>query len=219
MGALIALGCTRSGDVVVVIDSSMRADSLEVVAVSANPGAAAGSGDHVPGATSDSVSRLRLLDDSAATLDARFRELRGAVGGEVAAIDTMDRRTRAYATRYDAIMRRTRDAERLRALRDSVRRRADALRTRLGARAIPIGAAPASRSTTADADGDGDRRIERRPIRGETLTLSLAPGAWWIGIARIGTEPARYDSVTVRKGTTDTLDLRRHRLQPHPDGR
>jgi hypothetical protein len=149
--------------------------------------------------------RLRVLDDSSASLDARFRELRDTLSTEVASIDTMDRRTRAYTSRYDAIVRRTKEAEQLRAARDSIRARAELLRARLGPRAAvaPGGAAAENAAGTA-----GEQEVERRQAHGASLTLPLSPGDWWIGIARTGADPVRYDSVTIRKGATDTVDLR-----------
>jgi hypothetical protein len=203
MGALIALGCARSGDVVVVIDSTMRGESVEVVALPADPLQQA-SANAAP--ARDSLARLRRLDDSAMALDARFRALRDTLSGEVRALDSTDRRTRRYAVRYAEIRRRTLGAEALRSDRDSVRRRADMLRSRLGARAATAAATPSAEDDAASASGGG-RRAERRPIRDGALTLSLAPGRWWIGAARSGAQPTHYDSVTVRHAATDTVYL------------
>ena len=216
MGALITLGCTRSGDVVVMIDSTMPADSVEVVALAAERHRVS-SDDRTAAPPGDSVARLRALDDSAASLEMRFRDLRAALTSDVADIDTMDRRSQEYATRYDAIVRRTRDAEQVRTDRDSTRARAERLRARLGPRAEPAGGTPATR--VASADTRDEPRSERRRVRGRSVTLSLAPGNWWIGVARAGGTPLRYDSVTVRQGTTDTLDLRGIRPRPVPDRR
>lgn len=194
----------------------MQADSVEVVAL---PVAVrnVSSRDLAPAAPDDSLARLRAIDDSAASLETRFRDLRAAITSQVAAIDTIDRRSRAYATRYDAIVRQTRDAEEVRAKRDSLRAGAERLRARLGQRAGTVADAP----TTIDPRGDGgdESAMQRHRIRGGSVTLSLAPGAWWIGVARAGSEPVRYDSLTVRTGATDTLDLRGDSSRPRPDGR
>lgn len=215
MGALIALGCARSGDVVVVIDSTMRTESVEVVALPVDP-FQVGDARRTADAT-DSASRLRSLDDSAATLDARFRALRDALSSKVRALDTADRRTRTYAVRYAEIRRRTVAAEALRADRDSIQARADTLRTRLGARVSRAVPTPSANDNAASTSPDG-RRAERRRIHEGALTLSLAPGRWWIGAAGSGAQPTRYDSVTVRRGMTDTVHLGARGTQRLPGG-
>jgi hypothetical protein len=204
MGVLIVVGCTGSGDVVVVLDSTMGMDSVEVVALPTKPRNDAAFAARLSPATSDSVSRLQSLDDSAAALETRFRVLRDSLNAEVQALDTADRRTRSYEARYAAIRRRTLAAETLRASRDSVRTRADRLRARLGPRAGTPAESPA-RDTDQATDGRGP---ERRTLRNDTLTLSLPPGPWWIGVARHGKAPARYDSLTVERGVVDTIRLR-----------
>jgi hypothetical protein len=154
------------------------------------------------GPARDSLARLRTLDDSAEALETRFRALRDTLSGEVRALETADRRTRSYAVRYAEIRRRTLAAETLRSNRDSIRARADALRARLSARSAAPVADGDARVTSADG-----RRAERRPMQGRALTLSLAPGRWWIGAATFGAQPMRYESVTVRRGVTDTVHL------------
>jgi hypothetical protein len=108
--------------------------------------------------------------------------------------------------RYAGIRRRTLAAEALRANRDSARARADRIRERLGSRAAL--ASPSRRDNDAADPRAGPRRAARRSIDDATLTLSLAPGAWWIGIARAGQTPNRYDSVFVERGAVDTIRLR-----------
>ena len=212
MGGLIALGCARSGDVVVVIDSTMWAESVEVVAFPTDPLQLA-SANTAP--ARDSLARLRSLEDSAMTIEMRFRALRDTLSGEVRALDTADRRTRRYAVRYAEIRRRTLAAEALRSARDSVRLRAEKLRGRLGARAASAAATPSAEDGAASTSGDG-RRAERRAMGEGAVTLSLAPGRWWIGAARSGAQPTHYDSITVRRAATDTVYLGARRL---PDGR
>lgn len=205
MGVLIAVGCTRSGDVVVVLDSTMGAKSVEVVALPSDPRTNAPSAPAPSSGALDSASRLRALDDSAAALDARFRAARDSLTADVQALDTADRRTRSYAVRYAGIRRRTLAAEAVRAHRDSIRARADRLRARLGSLADTTSAASADGGPGRTADG---RSAERRSIDESSVTLSLAPGRWWIGVARTGRTPTRYDSVTVERGAVDTLRLR-----------
>ena len=218
MGALIALGCARSGDVVVMIDSTMRGESVEVVALPVDPFQLAPADARTTTDLTDSISRLRRLDQSAAAIDVRFGALRDTLSSEVRALDTPDRRTRAYAVRYAEIRRRTLAAEALRSTRDSLRAHADILRSRLGTRA-------GSAATTPSAGGDGAaisstdrRRPQRRPARQHAVTLSLAPGPWWIGVARAGAQPTHYDSVTVRRGLTDTIAMAPRGRQRLPGG-
>ncbi len=194
-----------------MFDSTTLADSLEVVAMAAEPRNATLAAPASP-AAADSMTRLRILDDSSASLDARFRELRDALSTEIASLDTMDRRARTYTSRYDAIVRRTKDAEQLRAARDSIRARAELLRARLGPRAA---AAPGAAAENPPSKS-GEQQTERRQANGASLKLSLSPGSWWIGIARAGTDPVRYDSLTIRTGATDTVDLRSSTPRPDP---
>jgi hypothetical protein len=200
--SLGGLGCARSGDVVVVIDSTLRGEALEVVAI---PLAATGEpiASTPTSRTGDSIALLRGLEDSTATLDSRFRTLRDSLASEVRALDTADRTTRAYAARYAGIRRRTVGAEGVRSTRDSLRARAAALRSALGPR-VSIAALPGSSGRAIPAD-PGGRRTARRRMEGDMVTLSLAPGRWLIGMARSGAEPASRESVTVRAGKTDTL--------------
>ena len=213
MGALVTLGCSRSGTVVVVIDTTMLAEAVEVVALPDDPSDVAAATVRTLPAPADSISRLRMLDDSAAVIDARFRSLRDAVNNDVTALDTADRRTRSYAVRYAAVRRRTAEAERLRAMRDSLRQRGEDLRARLGPRAGDSRTSPTEEARAGSRTID--RSAERRPMRDGAATLSLAAGRWWVGVARPGAEPARYDSLTVRRGETDTI---RVRASPRPGG-
>ena len=205
MFALIAAGCARSGDVVVVIDSTMRDGTVEVVALPLEPSSNASGGARRPTSALDSNARLISLRDSAATLDERFRKLRDTLRGEVRSLDSADRTTRAYAVRYADIRRRTLGAEALRSARDSVRAREEKLRLALGARA-DSSARSASATGRSPSSGDG-----RHPVRSSAssgrVTLSLAPGDWAIGLAKPGSDPTTHDAVTVRRGTTQTLHV------------
>ena len=205
MGTLIVVGCTRSGDVVVLLDSTMRTEPVEAVALAANPLLTAADDTGTP-PRADSIARLRGLDDSSAALDARFRALRDSISVDVRALDSADRRTRRYAQRYAEVRRRTVAAEALRGARDSTRLRADRLRARLGPRASAASARPAHDATAGSVDGHA---AERHAIHDGALTLTLPPGRWWIGIARSGGNPAHYDTVTVRRGAVDTVHVGR----------
>jgi len=65
------------------------------------------------------------LADSADALDRRFQELRSAINRDARALagSALDRRSAAYATRFDELRRRTLAAESLRVTRDQLRRR------------------------------------------------------------------------------------------------
>ena len=194
------LGCEHAGRIVIVLDNSEFAPGAEVVALRAD--ALDASGSNVPAATADSVARLRAIDDSVARLGERFRASRDSINREVAALDSLDRRTRTYAVRYADIRRRTLAAEHTRTARDAARERAERLRTHLAA----------SLATVRAADGEGSpSSVRRTPIAGRSFALELPPGEWMVGIAPAGGFPARYTRVTARAGGTDTLRLARPR--------
>jgi hypothetical protein len=208
--SFILFGCARSGDVVVVLDSTMRAEMVEVVAMPLeydDDGDAAR--QNLADVPPDSLERLRALEDSSATLAVRFRTLRDSLNSEVRSLENLDRRTRAYALRYAEIRRRTLAAESIRSVRDAMRSRADSLRIRLG-----VAAAPRSRPdpgstdpATRVAEGSDGRKAERRAVQDSTVVLTLAPGRWGIGAAHAGARPSRFETVTVETGSTDTLRL------------
>ncbi len=212
MVALITVGCARSGDVVILIDSTMLAEPVEVVAVPV--AASVSSRESTPRSSpaTERDPRLTSIRDSAAALDARFRALRDTLGREVGAIDTADRRTRAYAVRYAEIRRRTLAAEAVRAARDSARRREEALRVSLDS-PQPVGEPRRGTTALPETNGADGRAAVRVPAVGATVTLSLAPGEWSIGIATRGSEPRVRDAVTVRRGSTDTVRI----PPPRPD--
>jgi hypothetical protein len=203
MCSLIALGCSRSGDVVVVIDSTMRTEAVEVVAVALDAPRRASAGARPEAHARDSISLLRAEDDSVSALESRFRALRDELGSDVRALDSTDRTTRAYAERYAEIRRRTLAAEVLRTSRDSMRLRAETLRTKLGLGSTGGGKAIAAPGEPVAAEA----RIERRRVRDGMLTLSLPPGPWAVGVARPGAYPTCVDSVTIVRGATDTVRI------------
>ena len=75
------------------------------------------------------------LADSAHLLDTLFQREREALNRAVFELQEADRRTRDYARRYDALVRRIHDAERLRADRDQARARLAKFRERRAASA------------------------------------------------------------------------------------
>jgi hypothetical protein len=190
----MVLGCERAGRLVVVLDRAGDGHAVDVVAIAAAEAFAAAGAD-LPRPTADSIGRLRAIEDSAATLGGRFRASRDSINRDVAALDSLDRRTRSYAVRYADLRRRTLAAEQLRGERDAMRARADTLRARLA----PILAAALKR--------DGDDSVIRVPAAGSVATLQLAAGEWLIGIAAPGSWPRRLERATVRAGQGDTLRL------------
>ena len=207
--SLFALGCAPSGEVVVVLDSTMRAEPVEVVAVPglALPAAEAVGNSRSGGGESPHAERLRALTDSASVLASRFTHLRDSLNGEVAALERMDRRSRPYAVKYAEIRRRTLVAEHVRALRDSVRSQASALRVAAGIHAP--GSDPAAGGPGAPREPVNDSSsIVRYPVQDSTVTLSLRPGRWSIGVARPGATAASWEVVSVIRGSSDTLRLK-----------
>ncbi|HKG90531.1 MAG TPA: hypothetical protein VKA84_01495, partial [Gemmatimonadaceae bacterium] len=97
--------------------------------------AAAASPSLPPGTPPDSAARLRALLDSAAALDASFQRERAALNADAVAMAALDRRSGAYAERFDAFRVRQAAAERQREARDQLRRRAERMRARLAERA------------------------------------------------------------------------------------
>lgn len=202
---LLVLGstaCTRSGEVVVVLDTTMRGEGVEVIAFRSNDGDATRTAARA-GSPAGDRGAMTPLDDSAAMLATRFRELRDSLNAEVARLDSMDRRTRAYAVRYAEVRRRTAVAEQLRARRDSVQARAVASRA----------ARPSTSSATATAGGSALPSIDRTPglekhrVRDSVVILELAAGRWSIGVVRNGRTLGAPTSLGVVPGQRDTLRL------------
>ena len=111
-------------------------------------------------------------------------------------LDTMDRRTAAYAADYAEINARIAAAGSLRATRDSAERRAGPRR----------GIEPRAMDSAAAVAG---RQVVRAALSGGGATLALKAGEWWIaltggGDAIIG--GARR--ITVKAGGRDTLRIR-----------
>ena len=196
-GLLLTLStaaCDGSGEVMVVLDTTMRGDGVEVVAFRSDDDA---SGATPRGANTSPRARTPL-DDSAATLAEQFRAMRDSLNAEVARLDTADRRSRAYAVRYAEIRRRTIAAEQLRARRDSVQARATAA------------AAPASGSRVANASLPSLTEVaelQRHVIADSSVVLELPAGRWSIGAARGGRLVSEPTTLTVESGQSDTLRL------------
>ena len=196
-GLLLTLStaaCDGSGEVMVVLDTTMRGDGVEVVAFRSDDAANDASSRGV-----NTAPRARTpLDDSAATLAEQFRVMRDSLNAEVARLDSVDRRSRAYAVRYAEIRRRTIAAEQLRARRDSVQARA----SRGAASASGSRGAAVALPSLTDVAG-----LQRHAIADSSVVLELPPGRWSIGAARDGRLMSEPMTLTVHSGQVDTLRI------------
>jgi hypothetical protein len=200
---LSSIACDRRGEVVVVLDTTMRGTGVEVVAFRS---------DDARGESANEADRTRVqgraatpLGDSAAMLATRFREMRDSLNEEVAQLGSLDRRTRAYAVRYAEIRRRTLAAEQLRARRDSVQARAAALSASTDVSARAANAAITDDSARRSLDGLND--LQRHPVSDSTVVLELAAGRWSIGAARGGRLVGELRTLTISPERSDTLRL------------
>ncbi len=183
----------------------MRGDGVEVVAFRSDDGTRDGASGAPNGGSASSNRRAATpLDDSAAALATRFREVRDSLNAEVARLDTVDRRTRAYAVRYAEIRRRTVAAEQLRARRDSVQARAAAQRRE----SASAGAAGASSTVDSLPALDRTSDVRRGSTRDSVVVLELAPGRWSVAATRDGHQVSALTTVLVASAGNDTLRLR-----------
>lgn len=199
--AVFALACERTGEVIVVLDSTMRGEGVEVVV------AKVAEREPSPAASRNPVSpAAQALADSVRALDVRFRDLRDSLNGETALLDTADRRTRSYALRYADLRRAALGAEQVRAQRDSAR-------TRLAAQHgnpadVNVSASGAdTKGESQGAPGSGGEPAQRHAVRDSSIALSLPPGRWAIGHADAGRAPTRVVVVDVARGSRDTVRL------------
>jgi hypothetical protein len=149
---LAAAACARPAELRVIVDSTAAPGAVEVLATPFDPA----------GLIPTNPAR-----ESADSLDALFQRERRALNARSAVLDTMDRRTPAYAADHAELTARIGDAERLRAARDSAARRAGPRR----------GIAPAALDSASRAAG---RPVARAPIAAGGVTIRLQAGAWWI---------------------------------------
>ena len=193
---------------VVVLDSTMRGEGVEVVAFPRSDR----DGDASGVANSPHATRARrtptALEDSATMLAERFRAARDSLNDEVSRLEALDRRSRAYAVRYAEIRRRTLAAEQLRARRDSVNARVMDSRGEADPGSLPARSAAAdSLPVLAEIS-----ELHRRPASDSIVTLELAPGRWYIGVARDGRLISAPTERTIVSGDTDTLRITRRAL-------
>jgi hypothetical protein len=165
----------------------------------------------------DSVARYQRLADSTDQLERRFQILRDALNREARALESVDRRSRAYAERFFAFRRRELEAERIRHARDRVRSHTATLRARLAAtlqeRDRSGGEEARRRRGALDSMVADTRRARAIPMSARAMTRSLEPGVWWVGIAPRGGVPDGFQRVVLRRGARDTLRFSRELRQ------
>ena len=137
-------------------------------------------------------------------LASRFRSMRDSLNAEVARLDSLDRRTRAYAVRYAEIRRRTLAAEQLRARRDSMYARAAALSGDSNAATVARNGAGGNDPRVSLENAPG---LQRHALRDSAVVLELTAGRWSIGAARAGQLLAEPTTLTVISGESDTLRI------------
>jgi hypothetical protein len=186
-----AAGCrgTPADATVIVLDSSAGRDSLEVVALPVDPASLRSSN---PGQYS--VAPPDSEADSIAALDARFQQERNALNAEATALHAGDRRSPEYSKRFDAWRRRALAA-------DSVRARRDRLHARSRRSDVPAAKGESTiRATLLRATStDGRAPIARRLAPGDSVSLDLSRGDWWVGVANPGGVPANWLRPTGRR--------------------
>jgi hypothetical protein len=178
--ALLAV-CRRDspGTTIVVLDSTSTHDTLEVVALPIDPSTLEAS---LSPSRDAATERGIALRDSSDTVDARFQRLRDTLNDESRAMQHADRRSPEYHRRFDDWRRRMLTADSLRASRDRMRARI----TRAGP--LPSPAKSTVRATLlALTAPDGRHAMVRTVAVGDSVTLDLGQGEWWIGaMARSG---------------------------------
>ena len=211
------LGCTSDeGDVVVIANGE---PGRSVMASPVDPRrihAAVVRGLRAAGPVGDSIARYYALADSADSLDAAFQEQRAALNRDARVMATADRRTRSYAREFDSYMKRVATATRTREARDRVRRRATALRARLGNRMSTITRTPAGaerlRVALDSAAREHGAEVQRAPLisrapAGQGASLELEQGVWWIAVEDERGELRAVRRHEVRAGVRDTLHI------------
>ena len=202
----------------VVVDTTGYGGALEVLALPVNPAAIQLPAEIIEtdGAGTprgDSIVRFLALRDSATALDRRFQRERASLNADAARFDSLVRTSPAYARAWDAHRARLMEAERVRAMRDRLRERVASLAERLGDAVPPDdstrrAAVSAAWRVVLDAVSEGDRGTVRADVEGNTATLGLAPGQWWIGVSARGDVPATFVPAVAAAGSRDTVRIR-----------
>ncbi len=203
----VACGGPNAGEIHVVIDSTQASAALEVVAVPFDPAALRTVA--TDGVASDSMEHVLALSDSLRGAERRFQDERAFINSEVISMRGRDRTTREYAAAHAALTRRITTAESLRAERDAIRARRQALADAL--RLSSSDEAWSARIPWARVDS-ASRAVRRAAITAspvaDTITLRASTGTWWVTAGRVGDYIASDGTrVDVRRGVRTTVRL------------
>ncbi len=203
----IACGGASTGEIHVVIDSTQESAALEVVAVPFDPAVLHAAATN--GAAADSMARVRALSDSLRAADRRFQDERSAINAEVVAMRARDRTTREYAATHAAVTERMAIAESLRAERDAMRARRQAIADALRLSPSDLEGSPRIPWMRVDsASRAAGRAVITAAPAGDTLTLRAQAGTWWVTAGKVGSYIASEATrVDVRRGARATVRL------------
>jgi hypothetical protein len=216
LGALnLAGACKPAGELTIIFDSNLNTEGLEVVMVPVDPAPLLrGALPRATAAQADSLARLATFEDSAATLDRHFQNLRDELNSAASTLTRADRRSDEYAERYDEFQSRAQRADSLRIARDRLLARAAAHRAALE-HLLPDSARIREDARQVhkklSAARDGTRAARSVPARSGPLVVNVEPGKWWVGLARGGMAPSSFHSVSVERDAQDTVRLRTSR--------
>lgn len=190
----------RDASLTIVIDSNRPHEEREVIALPIDPTSlqsATSSSGSVSRRHADSLAHLVALRDSAMLVNERYQSERDTLNGESRALERVDRKSAAYARRFDAFRRRALAAESLRVTRDRLLDRG-----RRYASSLSVGGALMVKDQNTlrsyiDAMATSGRRMVVGQTRNDTVSLLLADGAWWIGVAASGALPSRWTRVEI----------------------
>jgi len=164
-----AAACGRAGEIVVLADTTSRPAAVEAIAIPV-------------GGAAPAMDPAQAAADSAA---ARFRRERAALIVRADSLAHADRRTPAYAAAYAAYLSDARAAERVRAMRDSLRAAAGA--------APPLPAELLARAA-------------RAPLAHGAAVLRLPAGPYWVAITDArGALAAEALPANAKAGARDTI--------------
>jgi hypothetical protein len=217
--AALACGDAR-GSLVILSDTTAAPAVRVVVALPFDPAALplVAAAPLPDGPHGDSVRLAIARHDSAARADAAFQRARTAANDAARSLARLDRASDGYEARYSAWWALADSAERLRATRDRVGRRLEALNTRLGPAAPELnGGAHRTRSRTSADSGAraAGRDLEAATLRGGSASVSLPPGEWWIACTTIdGALILPAVRVHIEAGGRDTVVLRTEPIAP-----
>jgi hypothetical protein len=205
------LACAPGAEVVVLLSSAPSAGTADVYFVPVDPAPLLPpiAAERSP-AERDTLELLASLADSARALDTEFAEAREDLNAEAAALANLDRRTSEYADRYDDLKPLTLRAESLLQERDAIRAREVALRS-AALHLLPTESQLRSQSELARAAllsaSSESRSTVVRSVTGNTVTVKLTAGEWWIGASSQGGIPMTYNRITAAGSVRDSVRI------------